>query len=236
MKYENTKLNEFCTYIKNKKVAIIGAENSNISLLDFLYELKSQITVFDNKEIDNVDKQILDKITDKGIQFSFGSNSLSSLIGFDIIFRSDSIKPDLLEITDELKRGAILTSEVEMFIELFPGKIICVAGSKGKTNTAYFIYEMLKQKEYSCYLGENCLCKVNEMQEEDFAIIELNISQLINMKTSPQISVITNVYDNNEEYKNVFKYQDENGILVLNYDNEITREYSKEANRNSSFL
>lgn len=62
----------------------------------------------------------------------------------------------------------------------------------------------------------------------------------MNMKTSPDISVVTNVSPNHldihksyEEYieskKNIFKYQSEKGILVLNYDNEITKEFAKEA-------
>ena len=65
--------------------------------------------------------------------------------------------------------------------------------------------------------------------------------QLMEMEISPHISVITNISPNHlnihkdyEEYinakKNIFKYQDSNGIVVLNYDNEITREMAKEAN------
>ena len=57
---------------------------------------------------------------------------------------------------------------------------------------------------------------------------------------STSVSVITNVSPNHlnihkdyEEYieakKNIFKYQDEKGIVVLNYDNDITREAQKEA-------
>jgi UDP-N-acetylmuramoylalanine--D-glutamate ligase len=63
----------------------------------------------------------------------------------------------------------------------------------------------------------------------------------MNMSVSPNISVITNIspnhlniHSNYEEYieakKNIFKNQSEDGILVLNYDNEITRECKKEAN------
>ena len=61
------------------------------------------------------------------------------------------------------------------------------------------------------------------------------------MDISPDISVVTNIYPDHlnvhksyEEYreakKNIFKHQSENGIVVLNYDNEFTREFAKEAN------
>ena len=60
------------------------------------------------------------------------------------------------------------------------------------------------------------------------------------MEISPKISVITNISPNHlnvhksyEEYidakKNIFKHQSKDGVLVLNYDNEITRKLEKEA-------
>ena len=244
MEYRNEKLEEFCQYLKNKKVAVIGLGVSNMPLLEYLHNLKANVTVFDRKSIDNIDKKIMDIITEYGFEFSFGERNLEKLKGFDIIFRSPSCRPDLPEIIEELNRGAILTSEIEMLIELCPGTVIGVTGSDGKTTTTTLIYEILKEKGYSCYLGGNIgiplFAKVGEMKPDDYVVLELSSFQLMNMKTSPAISVVTNVSPNHldihksyEEYieskKNIFKYQSEDGIVVLNYDNEITREYAKEA-------
>ncbi len=71
-------------------------------------------------------------------------------------------------------------------------------------------------------------------------VLELSSFQLMNMKISPKISVITNISPNHlnvhssyEEYidakKNIFKFQSKDDIVVLNYDNDITRECAKEA-------
>ena len=60
------------------------------------------------------------------------------------------------------------------------------------------------------------------------------------MKKSPDIAVVTNITPNHldihksyQEYieakTNIFKNQNEDNKLVLNYDNEITREFSKQA-------
>ena len=144
----------------------------------------------------------------------------------------------------EAERGAIITTEVEMVIELAPCKVIGVTGSDGKTTTTTLIYEILKEDGYNCHLGGNIgtplFTKIGEMLPEDIVVLELSSFQLMNMKISPQISVITNITPNHlnvhadmEEYidakKNIFKFQDENGLLILNYDNEITRECIKEA-------
>lgn len=245
MEYINEKLLEFDNYLKGRKVAIIGIGISNIPLIEYLHNLKSKVTIFDNKEIDDIDKEVVNTIVNYGMEFSFGKDYLNKLNGFDIIFRSPSCLPIIPELIKEAERGAIITTEIEMVIELCPGLVIGVTGSDGKTTTTSLIYEIVKAKGYNCFLGGNIgiplFTKMSEMTPEDIVILELSSFQLMNMKISPKISVITNITENHldkhtdmEEYinskKNIFKYQDKDGILILNYDNEITREFSKEAN------
>ena len=241
MSYKNEKLEEFEKYIKGKKVAIIGIGVSNIPLLDYFQNLGAIVTVFDKKNIDNIDKQIIDKILNYCMGMSFGNGYLSKLKGFDIIFRSPSFRPDTEELIEEEKRGALVTSEIEMLMKLTPSTVIGVTGSDGKTTTTSLIYEIIKEKGYKCFLGGNIgfplFTKVNEMRPEDIVVLELSSFQLMDMDISPKISVVTNVTPNHldihkcyDEYidskANIFKYQNKNNVLVLNYDNDITREFA----------
>lgn len=241
----NEKLIEFNNYIRGKKVAVLGIGVSNIPLIDYLYKHASIVTLFDKKEEEKIDKAVINKIKDYGMKLSLGENYLEKLTGFDIIFRSPSMRPDTPEIVKELERGAILTSEIELVIEMCPGTVIGVTGSDGKTTTTSLIYEILKENGKKCYLGGNIgiplFTKIEEMDEETFVVLELSSFQLMTMKISPKISVITNITPNHldihksyDEYieakANIFKYQDEEGLLVANYDNEITRNLAKKAN------
>lgn len=130
-------------------------------------------------------------------------------------------------------------------MKLCPCKVIGVTGSDGKTTTTSLIYEILKEKGYNCYLGGNIgiplFTKVKEMTKEDIVVLELSSFQLMDMDISPNISVVTNISPNHldihkcyEEYieskANIFKHQNENDILVLNYDNDITRNFADRAN------
>lgn len=242
--FVNEKLLEFNEYLKDRKVAIIGLGVSNIPLIDYLRERKANVTVFDKRTIDQLDKTIMDKVVDYGMEFSIGNNYLSKLKGFDIIFRSPSCLPNTKELGEEADRGAIITTEIEMLMELAPCKIIGVTGSDGKTTTTTLIYNILKEAGYNCYLGGNIgtplFTKVNDMLPEDIVVLELSSFQLMNMKISPHISVVTNITPNHldyhtdfEEYinakKSIIKFQDTNGKLILNYDNEITRGFANEA-------
>lgn len=243
MSYQNEKLEEFEQYITGKKVAIIGLGVSNIPLLDYFYRLHCKVSIFDKREEEKLDKQTIQKIQNYAFELYTGLNVMQHLVGFDIIFRSPSCRPDTPEIVKELERGAILTSEIEMLMQTCPGTIIGITGSDGKTTTTNLIYHILKEKGYHCYLGGNIgiplFTKVNEMRPEDMVVLELSSFQLMDMQSSPHISVITNISPNHldihksyEEYidakKNIFKYQNEDDILVINYDNTITKDFKAE--------
>ena len=244
MNYNNEKLNEFNDYIRYRKVAIIGLGVSNLPLLDYLYEKKATVTIFDEREYNQIPKDVISKITNYGFILHFGKDCLKYLNNFNVIFRSPSCLPTKPELIAEADRGAIVTTEVELLMEMCPAKIIGVTGSDGKTTTTSLINAILQKAGYKTFLGGNIgtplFTRLPEITPEDIVVLELSSFQLIGMQVSPQIAVITNITPNHlnihkdyQEYieakKNIFKYQDENGILVLNYDNEITKECAKEA-------
>lgn len=250
MSFTNTKLEEFNNSIAEKRIAIIGLGVSNEPLIDYMQERKAKLAVFDKRNQEKIDQQILSKIEKYKIEKHFGEDYLSNLKDFDIIFKSPSCRADLPEIEAEVKRGAWLTSEIELVLEFAPCKTIAVTGSDGKTTTTSLIYEILKTK-YKCYLGGNIgyplFTKIWEMKPEDIVVLELSSFQLMTMQKSPDIAVITNVTPNHldihksyEEYieakANIFKNQTENSKLVLNYDNEITKNFVKRAKAKVMFF
>lgn len=241
MEYKNEKLEEFNQYVKNRRVAIIGLGVSNIPLLDYFHDKKSKVTVFDSREIEKIPKEIMDKVTEYSMEFSFGKNYLSKLIGYELIIRSPSCLPTKEELIEEEKRGALITTEVELLMKMCPCKIIGVTGSDGKTTTTTLISEILKKAGYVCYTGGNIgkplFTELYKITPKDIVVLELSSFQLMGMEVSPDIAVITNISQNHldvhkdfEEYveakKNIYRYQNEEGIVVLNYDNKITKECS----------
>ncbi len=251
MEYKNKKLEEFNEYIRFRKVAIIGLGVSNLPLIDYMYQKRALVTVFDERDEKSIPKEIVDKIKLYKFNFSFGKENLEKLKNFDIIFRSPSCLPTKPELKEEAKKGAIITTEIEMLMKMCPCKIIGVTGSDGKTTTTSLIAAILKEAGYHTYLGGNIgtplFTKLSEMKPEDIVVLELSSFQLMEMKTSPNIAVITNITPNHlnihkdyQEYidakKNIFKYQNKDNIIILNYDNEITRNCAKETNSQVIFF
>jgi len=233
----NKKLEEFNNKLKISNIAIIGLGVSNIPMLDYLHELKANVTVFNTKELD---KELIDKLDSYNIKYYLGEDALKNLNDFDIIFRSPSCLPTKNELIEAKNKGAIVTSEVREVLNLAPCKVIGVTGSDGKTTTTTLINEILKANNYTTHLGGNIgtplFTKLKDMKENDIVVLELSSFQLMDFDISPDISVITNISENHldihkdyDEYieskKNIFKYQDNLGILVTNLDNGITNKF-----------
>ena len=239
MEYVNEKLEEFNQFLDGKKVAIIGMGVSNMPLLDYFYDKNAKVTIFDKNSLSD---EIMEKVNKYRYEVEIGTDNLLKLHGFDIIFRSPSALPTTPEFVAEVERGAILTSEIEMVLKLAPCKIIGVTGTEGKTTTTSLIYEIAKYAGYNCFLGGNIgkpiFTKIKDMKPEDLVILELSSFQLMGMEISPDISVVTNVFPDHlnvhksyEEYQqakeNIFLHQNNDGIVILNKDNDITRSFSK---------
>ena len=236
MEFKNKELEKFEKKLESQKVAVIGLGVSNIPLIDYLHSKNADVSVFDDREEEKINKEIIEKIKKYGFEYYLGRENLKNLIGFDLIFRSPSCLPTKPELVAEINRGAIVTTEIEQLMKL---------GSDGKTTTTTLTAEVLKNAGYTVHIGGNIgiplFTKLNEIMPEDIIVLELSSFQLMNMKISPDIAAITNITPNHlnvhkdyQEYidakKNIFKYQDKNGIIVLNADNEITNSCKDEAN------
>lgn len=236
-------IDEFKTRVKGMKIAAIGIGVSNLPLVEMLSDWGSVVTVYD-KRIREQLGETYDKMTALGVKFILGDSYLERIEdGTEMIFKTPGVRCDVPAIVEAVEKGATLSSEMELFFDVCPCKIIAVTGSDGKTTTTSLIYDMLKRGGYNCYLGGNIgrplLSDVSNMKKSDIAVVELSSFQLHTMKKSADIAVVTNVTPNHldwhtdfEEYaeskKAVFKYQENGGRVVLNYDNDITKAFGKE--------
>lgn len=245
MEFVNKKLEKFEKDLINKKVAVIGVGVSNIPLIDYLYEKKANVTVFDEREEEKISLDILNKIKQYKFKTYFGKNNLENLNEFELIFRSPSCLPTKPELVKEKNNGAIVTTEIEQLIKMAPCKIIGITGSDGKTTTTTLTSEILKDAGYNVYVGGNIgiplFTKLKDIQPNDLVVLELSSFQLMGMEVSPDIAAITNITPNHlnvhkdyEEYieakKNIYRHQKDTGILVINADNELTNECQNDAN------
>ena len=234
--------NEYFRSLSGKSVAVLGMGVSNRPLTELLVSHGARVSVYDKKPPCELGEKALD-LEKRGVRFVWGDGYLSD-IAEDLIFRTPGLLPTAPELVAAEKRGAEITSEMGLFYELCPAKTVGITGSDGKTTTSTLISEMLKKAGRRVWLGGNIgtplLDKIPEMTENDICVTELSSFQLMDMKRSPDIAVVTNLAPNHldkhgsmEEYcgakKNIFLHQTEKGVLVVNADCKVTAAFAPEA-------
>ncbi len=234
---------EFKNFIKGKKVAVVGIGVSNTPLIKFLDKLGAKVTGFDMKNEEELGEIAVD-FKQKGINLELGKEYLDRLTGYDVVFKTPSMRIDSDALVRCKREGAYITSEMEEFTKYCKGKIYGITGSDGKTTTTTIVSKLLKKQGYTTWIGGNIgnplFDQIEEIKEEHKVVLELSSFQLMTMDSLIDVAVVTNITPNHldmhhgmEEYieskKNVFKYQDENCLLVINDENDITKEFYKEA-------
>lgn len=233
---------EYLNSIQNKSVAVIGIGVSNTPLIRLLLDHGIDLTACDKRSREDLG-ELGDELAAKGCKLQLGETYLQGLHQ-DIIFRTPGLRPDVPELLAAIEKGSVLTSEMEVFFEVCPCPIIAVTGSDGKTTTTTIIAELLKAAGNTVHVGGNIgnplLCEADNMKPTDYAVLELSSFQLMTMKRSPHIAVVTNLAPNHldmhhgmAEYvaakENIFRHQSASDISVFNLDNDITREQATRA-------
>lgn len=234
---------EFKRFILGKKVAVVGIGVSNIPLINFLLDLGATVTAFDKKNKEELGETATD-FDNKGVKLELGEGYLDNLSGFDVVFKTPSMRIDCESLVKVKKEGSYITSEMEEFVRYTKGKVYAVTGSDGKTTTTTIISKLLEEQGYKTWVGGNIgtplFSQIEKISENDRVVLELSSFQLMTMKEEIDIAICTNLTPNHldmhkdmEEYieakKNIFLYQDSNGLLIVNRENEITHEFKNEA-------
>ena len=226
---------KFFDTINGKRIAMCGIGVSHTQLiLDFLSK-GAKVYACDKRSRELLG-ETAEKLEKAGAELRLGEGYLDNL-EVDIIFRTPGMNFNLPELETARKKGIAVTSEMEVFFDLCPATIFAVTGSDGKTTTTTLIAKMLEAEGKKVFMGGNIgnplLPEIENISSEDFVVAELSSFQLISMRKSPDVAVVTNVAPNHldvhkdmDEYveakKNIILHQNAFSRTVLNRDNEIT--------------
>ena len=221
--------------LKGKRIAVFGLGVSNRPLVRLLLEFGCDVLGCDRTPREKLDQEVLD-LEMMGCKLSVGDNYLDNLEA-DLVFRTPGMHPGNPALEALREKGAEVTSEMEVFFEVCPCTILAITGSDGKTTTTTLVSEMLKAEGKTVWVGGNIgtplLPRAREMKQSDYCVVELSSFQLMDMKRSPAVALVTNLAPNHldvhkdmDEYveakKNIFRFQKDTDLLIINADNAIT--------------
>ena len=229
------------TVLQGKEIALIGLGVSHRPVARLLARKGMNVTVYDKKSPEELGEPARE-LAAMGVAFVTGEDYLQRLRG-DVIFRTPGMYFNHPRLRELMKAGCAVTSELELFMQCCPCPVIGVTGSDGKTTTTSLIAEMLRQSGKTVHLGGNIgralFPELETVKPDDVAVAELSSFQLLSMRQSPEIAVVTNVTPNHldvhgtmEEYisakKNIFLHQGAFTATVLNADCPTTAGFAGE--------
>jgi UDP-N-acetylmuramoylalanine--D-glutamate ligase len=236
--------NDYLTKLENKSIVILGFGREGQSSYKFLrtHFPNKHLAIADIKEIGQWDKQMFDILkSDSRVDFHFGSDYLKSLVDYDFVIKSPGIRlSDNVSKVLQKKRIKI-SSQTQIFFEIYQGNTIGITGTKGKGTTSTLIYEIIKENNLHVCLagniGDPVLDIFNGLRKDSWVVLELSSFQLMNLKKSPHVSVVLNITEDHmdwhkdkDEYvnakKNIVKYQNEDDIAIINADFKSSERFS----------
>ena len=189
---------QLINYIKDKKILILGFGREGKSTYNFIrsYLKDKHLTIGDKNTV---------SLCDENVSFDCGENYLENLGAYDLVFKS----PGIPFVGVRYPETTEITCQTDMFLRFADCKVVGITGTKGKTTTSTLIFRMLSEAGFNTSLIGNMGVPVFEeisMPADSVAVIEMSSHQLEFTKGSPDVAVMTNVYEEHlDHYEEGFK-------------------------------
>lgn len=221
------------------RALVVGLGIEGTALTRFLAAQGAQVTVTDDKPAEALAAR-LTELSDVPVRYRLGGTDPALAAEADALFLSQSVPLSLPLVVEARRRGLPLDSALTLAYELFPGRIVAVTGSSGKTTTTALVSAIFtaagRRHVLAGNIGRWPLEELAAASAEDWAVLEVSHTQLQLTTRSPHVACVTNVTPNHldqftwEAYvdlkRNHVRHQRPGDVAVLNLDNPITRAFA----------
>ena len=205
-------------YISGKKVVILGFGREGRSSYRLIrrYFPNQEITIADkNPGLDISDIDNSDFTT-----FCLGAHYLDCLSHVDIIFKSPGV---FLKHPENAALASKIVTQTSLFLQKYSRQIIGVTGTKGKSTTSSLIHHIFqiagRKSVFVGNIGVPAFDAIPEIDNGSAIIFELSAHQLEQVKHSPHISILLNVFNEHLDYFKSFGVYSEAKLKIAEFQN-----------------
>lgn len=230
-------------HFMGKKILVLGAGISGISVACILQKRGAKVTLSDSKTAEILKDKDFSILHEYGVILALGPQKEELLQGVDCVVISPGISIEIPLIKLAKTRNIKVMSEIEVAYLLCKAPILAITGTNGKTTTTTLIGEMVKTIDRDVVVGGNIGValsqEVAELGENGVVIAEISSFQLEGIiDFRPRVAAILNIspdhLDRHHSIENyvamkerIFANQTSDDYIVLNYDDSIVREMAK---------
>jgi len=224
--------------LKDKNVTVIGLGNSGFNAAMLAVDNGAKVCATDAGDSPAL-REVKKRLEAKGIKVEIGVHTEDYIKASDLVVVSPGAEETSLAIKWARARKIPVIGEMEFGYRFCKGRIIAITGTNGKSTVTTLIGQILKDGGFDtvvCGNIGNSLCgEIGRIGKNTWVVLEVSSFQLETIVDfKPNIAVILNITDDHmdryskfsdyfAEKLKVFKNQDKNDHLVLNYDAENLR-------------
>lgn len=231
--------------IEDKKVLVVGTGVSGIAAAELLLDKKIETVLFDgNKDLD------LQKLYQKApklkqVPVILGELEEEQMRQFGVVVLSPGVPTDLPMVERLRAQNVAIWGEIELACYFGKGRVVAITGTNGKTTTTALTGEIMKNYFQDVRIVGNIgipyTSEAATMTDDTVTVAEISSFQLETIhEFCPDVSAILNITPDHlnrhhtmECYirtkEDITKNQNKNQICVLNYEDEVLREFGKNA-------
>jgi UDP-N-acetylmuramoylalanine--D-glutamate ligase len=197
------------TFLHGKRVTVmgLGRHGGGVAVSRWLAQQGCRVTVTDLEPHGKL-TQSLAQVADVSIErFQLGRHDEADFASAEIVVVNPAVKPNHPLVELARGGGAVITSEIEFFLNRCPATVVGVTGTAGKSTTCTLLAKMLRNAARQTWLGGNIgvslLPELDNMRSSDVVVLELSSFQLAHLSDAaklPTIAVITNCSPNHLEW------------------------------------
>ena len=229
--------------LQNKKVLVFGSGISGIAAVSLLEKQGAFPVLFDgNREL--TEEGIRSKL-DEGsrAEIVIGDLSEEMLGTLSLAVLSPGVPTDLPLVNRMRDMGIPIWGEIELAYTCGKGDVLAITGTNGKTTTTSLLGAIMQHVRESAFIVGNIGIPYTQMvektREDSVTVAEISSFQLETIDSfRPRVSAILNITPDHlnrhhtmEEYIRVkeliTKNQTPEDTCVLNYEDEVLREFGK---------
>src|SRR5688500_11237691 len=123
---------------QGKRVTVIGLGIEGEDLARYFATRGAAVTVTDSKRQAALEQRIA-RLDSLGIHFALGRNHAADVIGADLIAVSQGVPQTNVAVVSAREAGIAVESMTSLFLDRFPGPVVGITGSSGKTTTTSLV-------------------------------------------------------------------------------------------------
>ncbi len=236
--------------LMNKRMTVVGLGHfgGGVAVAKWLMGLGATVLVTDLATVETLADSV-NELHGLPITFHFGGHDVADFVNTDLVVTSPAVKPSSKYLAAARDAGVAITTEIRLFVERCPAKIIAVTGTKGKSTATAMLGKMLEASgERRVWVGGNIgkslLADLGEIAADDMVVLELSsfmLAHLAEMNWSPHVALVTMLavdhvdwHGSAEAYleakKVIVKFQQPGDFAVLGQGVPHTREFAAATN------